>query len=332
MPANLTPQYLAAEQRYKQARSTEDKIAALQEMLSTIPKHKGTDHLQGDIKRRLSQLRQEAQDKKRKAPKRTASPYSIARAGAGQVVVFGPPNSGKSALVAALTNAPVTVADYPFSTTVPVPGMMDFDTIRIQLIDTPPVSSGVCDPELANLLHRTDLGVFLLSAADPDLLDQVEIVERELEKFHIMLVADPQGDHEVEVIGGLLKTLVVVSGMDSDGSEAVLELVQELLGARLPLHPLSVKTGQGLEEFRWRVWSLLDAIRVFSKEPGQKPDTNEPFYLRSGETVIDLARGIHKELAATLKFARVWGEGVHDGQPVPRDHVLHDGDIVELHA
>ena len=330
MPANLTPQYLSAEKRYKEARTPEEKISTLQEMLKLIPKHKGTDHLQGDIKRRLKQLREAP--KKKSGVRRVISPYVIGRAGAGQVVLFGPPNSGKSALMAAVTNAQVTVAEYPYATTLPTPGMMDFDTVRVQLIDTPPVPPGACDPELASLLRRADLALLVLHAADSEVLDQLVELEVELRRHHVQLVADPEGDHEVEVIGGAVKTLVVITGLDLEGGEVALELLGEMLGDRLPLMGLSPPTGEGLDDFRWRVWELLDMIRVYSKEPGKKPDMKEPFFLPEGGTILDLARGIHKDLARGLKLARLWGHGVHDGQAVQRDHELHDGDIVELHA
>lgn len=331
MPANLTPQYRRAESKFKEARTPEEKVAALEEMLAVIPKHKGTEHLQGDIKKRLSTLRKDGAKRKGGA-RRVASPYTIPRAGGGQVVVIGPPNSGKSALIGAVTNAPVIVAPHEFATTVPVPGMMDFDTIRVQLIDTPPLIRGHCDHELIQLLGRADMALLVLSATDPAVLDELEWIEAELLGYGIQLVEDPETAEDVRVVGGAVRTLVVLTGLDQEDGALVGELVHEALGGRLPILHVAVPTGEGLDEFRLQVWRRLGAVRVFTKQPGKKADLGEPFYLREGSTILELASKIHQEIAAHLKFARVWGQGVYDGQPVQREHVLHDGDIVELHC
>ena len=137
MPANLTPEYLAAEEEFKSAQSHEEKIAALERMLSTVPKHKGTEKLQADIKRRLSRERKEGH---KKGGARTVPFWLVKKEGAGQVALIGPPNAGKSSLLAALTNARPEVADYPFTTHAPTPGMMAYENIQVQLIDLPPVS------------------------------------------------------------------------------------------------------------------------------------------------------------------------------------------------
>ncbi|MGQ9660884.1 MAG: GTPase [Kiritimatiellia bacterium] len=121
MPANLTPEYLKAEQDYKRAETLEEKIACLQRMLAVIPKHKGTDKLQAELRRRLARLREEAESPKgRQGVSRRIKPE-----GAGQIVLVGPPNSGKSSLLRALTNAQPLVANYPCSTREPLPGMME---------------------------------------------------------------------------------------------------------------------------------------------------------------------------------------------------------------
>ncbi|MHC5072637.1 MAG: TGS domain-containing protein, partial [Planctomycetota bacterium] len=316
--------------RFKEARTREEKIEALEGMLAVIPKHKGTEHLQGDIRKRLSSLRKQG-GKKSGAARRVASPYAIPRAGAGQVVVIGPPNAGKSALVGAVTNAHVTVAPHPFATTVPVPAMMEFDTIRVQLVDTPPLMPDHTDHELVQLLGRADMALLVLSAADPELLDQIEWLESDLFEQGIQLVDDPETVDEVRTVGGAVRTLVVLTGFNLDDAEVGAELLHEVLGDRLPVVRATPTTGEGMDTFRREVWRRLHAVRVFTKQPGQKADLGEPFFLREGETVADLASKIHRDFIETLKFARLWGEGVHDGQPVTRQHVLHDGDVIELH-
>ena len=103
MPANLTPQYLKAEERYKQAKTDPEKLLALEEMLATIPKHKGTEKLQGDIKQRISRLKKESL--KKKGSHHWESDFFAVKEGAGQIVILGPPNTGKSQLLASLTSA-----------------------------------------------------------------------------------------------------------------------------------------------------------------------------------------------------------------------------------
>jgi ribosome-interacting GTPase 1 len=155
MPTNLPPEYFEVEKRYRAASSPEEKAACLEEMLGTIPKHKGTDKLRADLRRKLSKLKDAART--RKGTSRQVSAFHIDKEGAGQAVVIGPANVGKSALVAALTNATPEVADYPFTTWTPTPGMMPVEDIQVQLIDTPPLNSEFVDPELINLIRRADL-------------------------------------------------------------------------------------------------------------------------------------------------------------------------------
>ena len=137
MPANLTPPYYAAEEKYKRAVSAEDKITALQEMLAVIPKHKGTERLQGDIKKKIARFKEEGKTKKK--TKSGFNPFAVEKQGAGQVVLAGYPNSGKSSLVGLLSRAKVKIADYPFTTALPVSGMMPYKDTFIQLVDTPPL-------------------------------------------------------------------------------------------------------------------------------------------------------------------------------------------------
>jgi len=143
MPANLTPDYLAAERDYKQAATPAERIAALERMLATVPKHKGTEKIQADLKRRLSQARKEST---KKGAAHSVPFYLVEKEGAGQVVLLGPPNAGKSQLVAALTHAHPEVADYPFTTRLPTPGMMSYQNVQIQLIDLPPLSEEFMEP------------------------------------------------------------------------------------------------------------------------------------------------------------------------------------------
>src|SRR5437016_1612597 len=138
MPANLTPQYMEAEKRFKQALSTEEKVAALEEMMSTIPKHKGTEKLQAELKKKMSALRKESEQQKKSGGRRET--FNIEREGARRLALVGAPNSGKSQLLRSLTNAIPEVADYPFTTRIPIPGMLVFENVHMQVVDLPPIS------------------------------------------------------------------------------------------------------------------------------------------------------------------------------------------------
>jgi ribosome-interacting GTPase 1 len=326
MPTNLPPEYFEAEKQYRAAQSTADKIARLEELLGTIPKHKGTDKLRAGYRRRLSKLKSAAQAGKK--PARQESVYNIDREGAGQVVVVGPPNAGKSALLTALTNATPEVSEAPFSTWEPTPGMMPLENIQIQLIDTPPLNREYLEPALLDLIRRADL---VLLAVDllTDPLDQLEEAIALLQEHRIVPqrpvaeVADEQGVTVVPL-------LVVANKDDDEEADEVLDIFLELLEGDWPLVAVSAATLRNLDGLKQAVFDMLEIIRVYSKPPGRKPDLGTPFVLAKGSTVEDLAGKVHKDFLEGLKAARVWGSATHDGLMVGREHVLADGDIVEL--
>ena len=328
MPTNLPPEYFEAEKRYRAAASPADKIGCLEELIGTIPKHKGTDKLRADLRRRLSKLKSATQTKKSLG--RQDSVYRIDREGAGQVVVVGPPNVGKSALVAALTNATPEVADFPFTTWTPTPGMMRLENIQFQLIDTPPLNRDYIEPELLDLIRRADL-VLLVVDLQTDPIQQLEetvalLVEHRIVPRHLE-------DRYPQQPGlTFIPFLVLANKSDDEGSDEDFEIFCELLEDDWPLLPLSAVTGRNLELLRQTVFERLEVIRIYSKAPGKEPDLTAPFVMKKGGTVGDFAGKIHKDFVDSLKLARIWGEDVYDGQPVGRDHVLHDGDVVELHS
>ncbi len=326
MPANLTPEYHRAEARYRAAKTTEEKIAALEEMLRVIPKHKGTDGLQGDLKARLAKLRREP----KRGPK-SSQGRTVPREGAGQVALVGPPNSGKSALVAALTRATPVVADYPFSTREPTPGMMPFEDIAFQLVDLPPVSSAHVDPWVFDLVRAADLVWVVVEGTAP--LEGWDDVRDVLRAHHLglqpaaraRLPSDPEVRHECEA-------LVVLTKLDRPEAAGAVEALDELLDRRWPLVGVSAATGAGVEALKRATFAAFDIVRVYTKEPGKPADRSAPFTLPRGATVGDLAARIHKDLAAAMTFARVWGPSAFDGATVHKDHVLAEGDVVEIHT
>lgn len=326
MPTNLPPEAVEAEQRYRAAKSVAEKIACLEEFISTIPKHKGTDKLRADLRRRLSKLKSAAPSQKRTS--RQDSAFRIDKEGAGQVVVVGPTNVGKSALVATLTNATPEVADSPFTTWRPTPGMMPVENIQIQLVDTPPLNRDYVEPELLDLIRRSDLILLVVDLrADPvqqledtiALLQEHRIVPRHLKDRYI------EQRHLTFV-----PLLVLVNKNDDEDSDEDFEIFCELLEDDWPLLPVSATTNRNLERLKQVVFERLEIIRVYSKPPGKDPDLSAPFVLEKGSTLADFAGKVHQDFFEKLTAARVWGSAVYDGQMVGRDHVLHDGDVVEL--
>jgi ribosome-interacting GTPase 1 len=326
MPTNLPPEYYKVEERYRAAESDSEKANLLEEMLSTIPKHKGTDKLRADLRRKLSKLKAAAQAKKKVG--KQASVYTIDREGAGQVIVAGHANVGKSALVAALTNADPEVADFPFSTWKPTPGMMPIDNIQVQLIDTPPLNRDFIEPELMDLIRRSDL-VLLMVDLQAEPITQLEQSIALLEE-HRIAPAHRIEEYPEESRLTFVPVLILVNKVDDETFDEDYKVFRELCGEGCPMLPLSIKSLRNIDGLKKSIFDLLDIIRVYSKAPGKEPDLSAPFVLEKGETVEDFARKVHLDFYEKLKAARLWGTGVYDGQMVGRDHILHDSDVVEL--
>ncbi len=326
MPTNLPPEAIDAERRYRAAKSVAEKIACLEEYISAIPKHKGTDKLRAALRKRLSKLKASSQT--RKGVSRQVSAFHIDKEGAGQVVVVGPPNVGKSALVASLTNATPEVADYPYTTWTPTPGMMPVKDIQIQLIDTPPLNRDYVEPELMNLIRRSDL-ILLVVDLQTDPVQQLEDTIAFLQEHRIVPLR--LKDRYPEQRRLTFKPLLVLANKsDDDDSDEDFEIFLELLEDDWPALPVSAATGRNLERLKQVVFERLEVIRVYSKAPGKEPDLSAPFVLKKGGTVAEFARKVHKDFFEKLKAARVWGSAAYDGQMVGRDHILRDGDVVEL--
>jgi ribosome-interacting GTPase 1 len=326
MATNLPPEYFEADKRYRAAKTPGDKISCIDELLRIVPKHKGTDKLRAGLRKRLSKLKTTAQAKK--ATGKRESAFSIDKEGAGQVVLVGPANVGKSALVSALTNATPEIADFPHTTWKPTPGMMPMENIQIQLVDTPPLNRNFMEPELLDLIRRSD---YILVVVDlhTDPVHQLEDSIAILQEHRII------PDHLKELYfeqRGLIfiPFLVLTNKFDDDNFDENFEIFCELLENDWPSIPVSATTGRNLEQFKRMLFERLEIIRVYSKAPGKEPDFKEPFILKKGDTVEDFAGKVHQDFASKLKTARLWGTTVYDGQLVQRDHVLSDSDIVEL--
>jgi hypothetical protein len=327
MPVNLPPEALEAEQRYREAKTIPEKIARLEEFLSTIPKHKGTDKLRADLRRRLSKLRAAAKTKK--GVGKRESPYHIDREGAGQVVVIGPTNVGKSALVATLTSASPEVSEAPFTTWRPTPGMMPWENIQIQLIDTPPLDRGYVEPELLDLIRRADM-ILLAVDLQTDPVGQLEECIALLEEHRIVPEHHRERFPQEDPRYVFKPLLVLVNKYDDESYDEYYQICCELVDDEWPMLPVSAATGHNLEQMKRMVFDRLEIIRVYSKPPGREPDFSAPFVMKKGGTVEEFAGKVHQDFLKNLKAARVWGSTAFDGQMVSRDYVLHDGDVVEL--
>jgi hypothetical protein len=317
MPANLPPQYFLAERKYKEAKTAQEKIVAIEEMLMVMPKHKGTDKLRASLRRKVAQFKNALEAKKKE--KRGVS-YYIKKQGAGQVVLVGLPNVGKSALVDKLTKASPEVADYPFTTRVLTVGMMPYEDIKIQLIDTPPLSEQYMEPWLGDILKRADLLLIMLDlTTDP--LDQWKRILKLLEGFKITLSKNS--------FGFLKKGVVLANKLDIAGAAETYEIFHSFWNISLSLIAISVKEGTNLRFLSKKIYEQLEVIRVYSKVPGKKPDLGEPFIIKHGSSVLDFAQKLHQDIASNLKFARIWNDEI-GGLRVEKDYILKDKDIVEL--
>jgi len=339
MPANVTPAYKAAEAAFRKARDPEERLDCLREMYRTIPKHKGTEHIRADIKTRMKELTETLAGPK-KGGARSGPPTVIKPDGAAQVAMLGPPNSGKSALHSRLTGSHSASEPYPFATQFPQPGMMPVDDIHLQLIDLPSVAPEHPIPWIGNALQPADCCLLVADLTHAGTIDRVSALHEMLAERRIHLIDRwPVDGDATEAIADpdpfatYLPTLLVVNKIDLEADyRDDVEVFEELTGYTYPYLGVSAVTGEGLAELGQWLTAQLEVVRVYTKIPGQEPDMTRPFTVRRGQTVHDVARLVHKDVARSLRYARVWGTASFDGQQVGPDHEVGDGDVLELHS
>lgn len=332
MPANLTPSYLKAEEEYRRAQSLEEELKWLQVMLQEMPKHKGTDHLQAMVKAKIAKVKRELEGEKKTGRKKSRG-FRIPRQGAGTAILLGGPNAGKSQLLASLTRAQPEVAPYPFTTKVPMPGMMPWEDVFVQLIDTPPITAEYLDPNTVGLIRAADLALLVVDLGTDEGIEQCQEVLDRLNHSHSKTrLATTQYLDEEDLGISYTRTFLVPNKIDLPDAAERLELLHELLRLDFPEYVISAKERIGLDRLAEAIFKALDVVRVYTKLPSAKePDLDRPFTLRRGQTVLDLAGLIHNEYIQKFKFARIWGASVYPGTPVKGDYVLQDKDIVEIH-
>ncbi|AAL81887.1 GTP-binding protein [Pyrococcus furiosus DSM 3638] len=386
MPTNVTAEYLAAEEEYRNAKTIPEKIRALEKMYALVPKHKGTEKLRLQIKRKLAELRKEL-EKQRQQRKGGGYSLAVKKEGAAQIVLVGLPNVGKSELLKALTGVDVESADYPFTTTEPVPAMLNYKDVQIQLVEVPGLIEGAAlgkgmGPQLLAVVRNADAIAIVVDLSE-DPVRQMNILLQEFERAGIKVnkkkpkveirktpsggivingIENIKGDidevmkmlreekiHSAEITvmepvtleefadaldDSLVwkKAIIIANKGDAPGSRANYEKLVKAFGERFKIIPVSAKKRINLEAVKEAIYEIADIIRVFTKSPGEEP-AYPPIALRKGATVQDVAERIHKDLVKNFKYARVWGKSVKfPGQRVGLDHVLEDGDIVEIHA
>jgi ribosome-interacting GTPase 1 len=325
MPTNLPAEYYDADERFRQATDPDERVELLEELISTIPKHKGTDKLRADLRRKLSKLRSAASARPKAS--RHASPYHIDPEGAGQIVLTGPANTGKSSLLRAVSNAEPEVAEYPFSTWGPTPGMMQIENIQVQLIDTPAIDRDFIEPGHVDLIRRCDIVLVVIDLqALP--LEQLSHTVAFLAEHRVFPAADqPQTPERGEVYA---PWIVAVNKVDDEKLDDDYEVLLSLLDRPWRTVPISARNHRNIDQLGWLLYEALGIMRVYSKAPGREPDRSSPFVMPVGSTVEDFAGQVHQDFLRELKSARVWGSAEFEGQQVARDYPLQEGDVVEL--
>jgi ribosome-interacting GTPase 1 len=332
MPANLPPEYFEAERRFKQASTPAEKIFTLEELIATIPKHKGTDRLRGDLRRKLSQLKKEAEVARHSKKGGKSYLYVVQREGAAQVALVGFANSGKSSILASVTNATPVIAEYPISTLTPLPGMMPFEDIQIQLVDLPPVGNESTDGWVSGILRTADALLIVLDLTeDPEI--QADLLIEQLGRWNIKIFNNfPSPNSKLKTSLALFKRALLVGNKNDQPStkESFMRL-KEKYSHLCTCISVSALKKENIEELKREIFGISGIIRVYSKPPGKEPDFSTPFTISSGSSVLELAESIHKDFVPNLKFARIWGSARFGGQRVEKSYVLKDRDVVEFH-
>jgi ribosome-interacting GTPase 1 len=319
MPANLPQIYHKIEGRLKFAATPEEKIPILKEMLAVMPKHKGTDGLRAELNSKIAKLKKEA---KKKPQARRLDMNYVPKMGIAQVVLMGPPNSGKSTVLSKLTNAEPEVASYPFTTQKPDVGMIEFENVQIQLVDTPPLYENFHPPWLLALGRSSDVIIGLIDGSKADLAKELDSLLSRLEDGLIFLESKDyySGDELMKKNG----FIIISRSGDRD-----LKFFDEKYNKRLNFFNFDLNSD--LEVLKRNIYKSLNLIRIYTKPPAKEADFTEPVVLREGATVLDAAYHIHKDFADKMKYTKLW-RGNRNPKQVGPEEVLMEGDVVEFHS
>ena len=331
MPANLPPEYYKLKHELEAARTDDERLQLLEEMTRIAPKHKGTEKVRADLRSRISKLRKAAGKRQSKR----GHSYHVPKQGAGQLVLIGTPNVGKSQIIASFTKAKPAVSPTPYTTQEPSVGMLAYENIQFQLVDTPPITQDFVQPWVFDLVRNADLALLVVSLASDEILDQVEIVESKLTEAKIQIagIEQPLDEAGEAFEANFTKTVLLIANQaDEEGAADRLEILREFYAENFEIFPLSTITGEGLDQLQEVVYKQLEISRVYTKSPAKPVDYEDPIVLPKGSKVIEAAMALHKEFAQDFKSARIWGANWYDGQTVSRDDVVYEGDVLEFHV
>jgi ribosome-interacting GTPase 1 len=207
--------------------------------------------------------------------------------------------------------------------------MMRFENLQFQFVDTPPIQLDHIEPGFPNLIRNADALLLVIDLID-DPGFQMEILLEELNRMRIKIFG--KGPIPAIEVGWVpLRTLILGNKCDLKNAMEEYQAFKSRFGDNLLILPISAREGMNIDELKKEVYQLLDIIRVYTKAPGKEPDFREPVILKKGSTVGDVALSIHKDFAAKLRYAKIWGSGKFDGQMVKRDYQVNEGDVIELH-
>ncbi len=334
MPANLPPHYYKLEKEFRVERDLSEKLRMAEELLRLMPKHKGTDKLQAEMKGKISKLKKQISSGgsgKGGGASVTAALDHVDKEGAGQIVLLGPPNSGKSSILDYYTNVKPLIGDYPYTTREPQAGMMKFESIQLQLVDTPPISPDLFETWMLGIIRNADLICLVAGVGDDGFEERVQYVVEKLEERRIILthtVPDPATVEDASLAHK--KTIIAAHKIYDDGGEKRMSRFEELYPG-MKVIGTSILDDDSMVRLQKAMYEHLNIMRVYTKTIGHDPDFEDPIIVPPGATVEEAAFALHKDFAYKLQYAKVWGEGKHDGQRVQKTFVLQDGDIIEFH-
>ena len=392
MPTNLPPEAMDKWEEVEAAKGPREKMLKMQEFLKYVPQHKGTMKLRGEIKRKISIIREDLEDKKRKGTGRSSGgpKFFIEKEGAAQVALLGLTKAGKSCLLSAVTNANVLVSAAPYATRAPVPSIMNFEDVQFQIIEAPALMEGSANGRAWGLqtlaIARNANGLILMVDLAADPVAQLKLILGELERARV-LVSKPRGRVDIDrryagaslriiLVGKLVDctmgevevllrsyritdaivkisgkvtlddvedavfesttyrpAVIVANKLDLPGAEANLRLLEAHVNGKIPIIAVSCEKKLGLDKLGSTLFEALGVMRIYTKEPGHREVSSNPFTLKKGATLHDLAKGIHTDFEHDFAFAKVWAKRLtFSPQKVGLSFVLEDCDVVEIHV
>ena len=327
MPANLPPNYYEKERELRFASTPEEKIQIYLELLAIMPKHKGTDKLKADLRAKIAKLKREIAKKPGAA---RFDFYHVPKEGAAQVVLLGLPNSGKSQILSTLTNAQPEIQNYPFTTVKPQVGMLIYENTQIQIVDMPPVSRDYAPGWIFGIARGSDLLLITLNLEKKGGADQIEYLLSLLGSKSIKILSKTNDLIDENLM--YKRAIFVCNKNDSDGATERFAKLFSTYNERFVLVSISALRKKGIENLKRRIFTSLEIIRVYTKPPKRDVDRSNPFVLKKGARVIDLASEIHKDFLTDLKFVRLWRKGKFNGMRVDKGEILQDEDVIEFHT